>query len=119
MLRVYTALQVARGTSFAYIQLHSPSFWVGYTTWGVWVCAADGCAVGCTASRAILTSWCRVDRALRLGVAVNGDSRPGKDAADRVAEGGPSHSQPPKLLDRLGQAIRVRHYSPRTEVVYR
>ena len=50
---------------------------------------------------------------------MNGDSRPGRDAADRVSEGGPSHSQPPKLLDRLGQAIRVRHYSPRTEISYR
>jgi len=50
---------------------------------------------------------------------VNGDSRPRWDAVDRVAEGGPAHPPAPRLLDRLGQAIRVRHYSPRTEVTYR
>jgi hypothetical protein len=26
--------------------------------------------------------------------------------------------QPPKLLDRLKEALRARHYSPRTEITY-
>ncbi len=31
---------------------------------------------------------------------------------------GPAGGQPPRLLDRLRQAIRVRHYSLRTEEAY-
>jgi hypothetical protein len=50
---------------------------------------------------------------------VNGGSRPPGDAGERPPEGGLSQPPAPRLLDRLSQAIRVRHYSPRTEITYR
>ena len=48
-----------------------------------------------------------------------GAGEPGSSVTGTSLTNAAGHRPPPKLLDRLGHALRVRHYSPRTEQAYR
>ena len=55
----------------------------------------------------------------RLPSGALGPGDPQRSSPLPVPSTGPSFPQRPKLLDRLAEALRARHYSPRTEQTYR
>ena len=82
LLRAYTTLQVARG-AFQPSSRRITRRLGRIDGAGVKDCARGTSAARFTGSRTIRTPWCRVGRALRPGVGVNGDSCPRRGMADQ------------------------------------